>query len=219
MKDLQEIYIYGCGGVGNELAEYFINDPDYKLLGFIDDNPQIRECMGFESRTLDEMLKMKRPEEIRVIISIGEPAIRKSLSDKIAEIGCKEVSIDFSRHFNQEYSSIGTGTLLHEDSYISVNAHVGKCCLINKSVLVGHDCIVGDYSVLSPRVTLGGNVTVGEGTYIGTGAIIRNGITIGENAIIGMGAVVVKNVEDADVVAGNPAKFMRKNENRRVFKH
>jgi len=34
-----------------------------------------------------------------------------------------------------------------------------------------------------------------------------------------MGAVVVKNVEDADVVAGNPAKFMRKNENRRVFKH
>ena len=32
-----------------------------------------------------------------------------------------------------------------------------------------------------------------------------------------MGAVVVKDIEDDSVVVGNPARFVRKNESRRVF--
>lgn len=215
---MQDIYIYGCGGVGNELAEHFMRGSEYELLGFIDDNPEIRECMGFRSRTLEEVLNEKKAEEINVIISVGEPAIRQIISRKVEISGLKEIVVDLSDHFNPKFSSVGKGTLLHVDSYISVNAKIGKCCMINKGVLVGHDCILGDYTVLSPRVTLGGNVTVGENTYIGTGAMIRNGITIGENVIVGMGAVVVKDVEDDAVVVGNPAKFVRKNEKHRVFK-
>lgn len=215
---MKEIYIYGCGGVGNELAEEFISSNEFKLMGFIDDNANIRECMGIQSRTFEEIIREKNIEEINVIISIGEPAIRQKLSDKLERHGVNEISVDISNHFNPLFSSIGSGTLLHSNSYVSVNAQIGKCCMINKYVLVGHDCVIGDYSVLSPRVTLGGNVTIGEKSYVGTGAIIRNGITIGKNVIIGMGAVVVKDIEDGVVVVGNPAKFIRKNESHRVFK-
>ena len=215
---MQKLYIYGCGGVGNELAEHFMNSREYEGLGFIDDNPDIRECMGMRSRTLDELLAEESPENVKVIISIGEPAIREAVSEKVAAKGIEEIVVDLSDHCNPRFADIGSGTLLHAGSYISVNTQIGKCCMINKGALVGHDCVIGDYTVLSPRVVLGGNVTVGEGSYIGIGASVRNGITIGKNVIIGMGSVVVRDVEDDAIVVGNPAKFLRKNESRRVFK-
>ena len=148
---MQEVYIYGCGGVGDELAEYFMYSEKYKLMGFIDDNPNIRACMGVRSRTLDEMLTERRPEEIKVIISIGEPAVRRIVSEKVARAGVGEVTVDISDHFNPEFSAVGKGTLLHSHSYVSVNAQIGHCCMINKYALVGHDCVLGDYCVLSPK--------------------------------------------------------------------
>ncbi len=216
---MEELYIYGCGGVGNELAELLSNDSRYELKGFVDDNPAIKECMGLRSWTLDELLRERRPNEICAVISIGEPAIRRIVSARLASKGIREVLVDFSNHFNASFSTVGEGTLLHLDSYVSVNARIGKTCLINKGVLVAHDCVIGAYSVLSPRVVLGGNVSVGEETFIGTGALVRNGVSIGSRAIVGMGAVVVKDVEDDAVVVGNPARFVRKNESNRVFKH
>ncbi len=215
---MENILIYGCGGVGNEIAEAIIAGSMYNLLGFIDDNRDIDLNMGFPCFTLADLDKKNTWGDFKIVVSVGEPAVRELLSKKIATRGFSEASLDFSSHFNDAYSNIGAGTVLHFGSYISVNACVGKSCLINKDALVGHDCIIGDFCVLSPRVTLGGNVSVGRGTYIGTNACIRNGIKIGKNSIIGMGAVVIRDVGDDEVVVGNPAKFIRKNDDKRVFK-
>jgi acetyltransferase-like isoleucine patch superfamily enzyme len=51
---------------------------------------------------------------------------------------------------------------------------------------------------------------VKKGASIGTSVTILCGITIGENAIVGAGSVVTKNVPDNAVVAGNPARILRK---------
>lgn len=215
---MQEIYVYGCGGVGRELCDCLLSSDKYNLMGFIDDNSDIRECMGFQCRTLNEIITERNPKEIKVIISIGEPFVRQIVSEKLSKTGIDEITVDLSGHFNPDHSTVGGGTLLHSNSYISVNSCIGRSCFINKDALVGHDCKLGDYCVLSPRVTLGGNVSIGENTYIGTGAVIRNGISIGRNVIIGMGSVVVKDVEDEEVVVGNPATFLRKNDKHRVFR-
>ena len=45
---------------------------------------------------------------------------------------------------------------------------------------------------------------------IGTSATILGGVTIGENALIAAGSVVTKDVEANTIVAGNPAKKIRK---------
>ena len=53
---------------------------------------------------------------------------------------------------------------------------------------------------------------VKRGASIGSGATILCGVTIGERAIIGAGSVVTKDVPDDAVVAGNPARVLRRAE-------
>lgn len=52
-----------------------------------------------------------------------------------------------------------------------------------------------------------------ENASIGSNATILGGVTIGVNAIIGAGAVVTKDVPPNTIVAGNPAKILRKIKN------
>ena len=51
---------------------------------------------------------------------------------------------------------------------------------------------------------------VKRGAAIGSGATLLCGITVGERAIVGAGAVVTKDVPPGTIVAGNPAKVLRK---------
>lgn len=55
-----------------------------------------------------------------------------------------------------------------------------------------------------------GKTTIGNDVWIGNGAIIINGVTVGDGAVIGAGAVVAKDVEPYTIVAGVPAKPIRK---------
>lgn len=54
-----------------------------------------------------------------------------------------------------------------------------------------------------------GNIVIGNDVWIGINAIILPGVKIGDGAVIGAGSVITKNVDDYEVVAGNPAKHIR----------
>lgn len=46
--------------------------------------------------------------------------------------------------------------------------------------------------------------------WIGAGATILPGVTVGENSVVGAGSVVTHDVEPDTIVAGNPARIIRK---------
>lgn len=56
----------------------------------------------------------------------------------------------------------------------------------------------------------GRDIVIEDGVFIGSGAIILGNVRIGRNAVVGAGSVVTENVEPDTLVAGIPAKFIRK---------
>jgi acetyltransferase-like isoleucine patch superfamily enzyme len=56
---------------------------------------------------------------------------------------------------------------------------------------------------------------VKRGASIGSNATILCGVTIGENAIVGAGSVVTHDVPPGAVAAGNPARFIRRIEDKK----
>lgn len=53
-------------------------------------------------------------------------------------------------------------------------------------------------------------ITIGNDVWVGINVTILSGVTVGDGAVIGAGSVVVKDVEPYSVVAGNPARVIRK---------
>lgn len=53
-------------------------------------------------------------------------------------------------------------------------------------------------------------VRICRNAWIGAGSTILPGVTVGENAVVGAGSVVTHDVEPNTIVAGNPARFIKK---------
>jgi acetyltransferase-like isoleucine patch superfamily enzyme len=59
--------------------------------------------------------------------------------------------------------------------------------------------------LIRPNLHIGNDVWIGENTII-----LPNVMHIGDGAVIGAGSVVTRDVEEYSIVAGNPAKEIRK---------
>jgi acetyltransferase-like isoleucine patch superfamily enzyme len=53
-------------------------------------------------------------------------------------------------------------------------------------------------------------IKIGNNVWIGWGTVVLKGVTIGDNSIVAAGAVVVNDVPENVIVAGNPARVVKK---------
>lgn len=114
----------------------------------------------------------------------------------------------------QKGAKIGKNCKISSHSFICEGVEIGDGVFVGHGVMFINDrsprAINADGSTKTDEDWTLETTTIGNGVGIGSGATIMCGIFIGEGAIIGAGAVVTKDVSPFTVVAGNPAKFIRK---------
>lgn len=147
-----------------------------------------------------------RFEEAKVIIAIGDNAVRKNLSELKTYDFIKTVH---TSAIVAKSTFIDDGSMILHGSILQSSVTVGKHVIVNTASRIDHDCIVNDYVHIAPGAILCGNVKIGEGTLVGAGSVIIPRVTIGKWAIIGAGAVVTKDIPDYGVAVGNPARVIK----------
>ena len=120
------------------------------------------------------------------------------------------------------FVEIQKGVRIGRQCKISSHSFVCEGVTIEDEVFVGHQVVfINDRY---PRATAKDGqlqtqddwqvvpTVVKRRASIGSGAVILCGLTIGEGAIVGAGSVVTHDVDADTIVAGNPARLVRKTE-------
>lgn len=106
----------------------------------------------------------------------------------------------------QKNVTINDGTRVQSHCFICDGVTIGKHCLIGHGTMFTNDLFVDSpnfESWISRETKIGNDVRIGSNVTLLP-------INVGDNAIVGAGAVVTKDIPANCVVAGNPAKIVRK---------
>lgn len=161
--------------------------------------------------------------------SFGRGSVIKPWPRRIA--GARYVSIG-------EECFFGDGlVLVASDSYAG-ERHTPRCTIGNRCAFGSdaflsctHEVTIGDDVLTSARVFIGDSyhgfsdphrpiirqpmeggapIVIGSGSFLGIGCSILPGVRLGRNCVVGAGAVVTRSFEDYSVIAGMPARLIRR---------
>lgn len=135
---------------------------------------------------------------------------------------------EYEEIMHRIFPSMGEGSVVSAP-LTAIRPH---CVHIGKNVIVMPGCLmmsaggitIGDGTMIAANVQLISNnhdlyerqiitckpILIGKNVWIGAGATVLPGITIGDNAVIGAASVVTKDVSADCIVAGNPARFIKR---------
>lgn len=101
---------------------------------------------------------------------------------------------------------INIGAEIGEGTMVDMNAVVGARGKLGKNVHLGAGAVVA--GVLEPPSK--SPCEIGDNVLIGANAVILEGVKVGANSVVAAGSVVVEDVPENVVVAGIPAKIIKK---------
>ena len=160
-----------------------------------------------------EKLTVNNPKQSLNNVSVGENV---RIFDFVNAYNC---SIDSNSKVGafveiQKGVTIGQNCKISSHTFICEGVHIEDNCFIGHGVMFTNDLFPRSTNPDGSQQTEADWATietfVKKGASIGSNATILCGITIGENALVGAGAVVTKDVPKNTVVAGNPARVIKK---------
>jgi len=141
--------------------------------------------------------------------------------------GCRVLSSMLEKAIMDDNADIGPFGRLRKGAHLGEGVHMGNFGEVKDSYLapgvkMGHFSYIGNADI-GEDVNIGaGTITcnydgknkypteIGAGTFIGSDTMLVAPLKIGKNVITGAGAVVKNDVQDNEVVAGVPARPIKK---------
>lgn len=118
----------------------------------------------------------------------------------------------------REKAKIGLNCVIMMGAVINIGAEIGDYSMIDMNAVIGGRAIVGKNCHIGAGAVLAGvieppsarPVVVEDNVLVGANAVILEGVRVGRNSVVAAGAIVTKDVEPFTVVAGCPAKVIKK---------
>ena len=203
---MKRLAILGASGHGRVVADA-AELAGWKRVEFFDDAwPEWTANGRWPVLGNTEALLAQLGEFSGVVVAIGDNAVRRQKLAVIQGYGVVPAVVVHPAATVSPDARLASGTVVLANAVINIGAEVGPGCIINSAAVIEHDCRLADAVHVSPNASLAGGVVVGAESWIGMGACVRQLVQVGARAVVGMGAVVTKHLEDAVVVAGNPAR-------------
>lgn len=160
-----------------------------------------------------EAERQKAKEVLRLYnVTEAEPERQSILRKLLGQIGQNSV---IEPPFYCAY-----GKNIHIGDYVFLNV---LCVILDcNEVHIGHHVMIGpnvqiycaahhlEAETRIQGMEVAKSIVIEDNVWLGGGAILLPGVKIGRNAVVGAGAVVSRDVPADTVVAGNPARVIRK---------
>lgn len=218
---MDKIIVIGGKGVAVCLAEQIVDAKrrygiEAEFIGFcIDDETLGKSINEYPVLCKTNELKEKydKYDDIKYLFSLYKPDKMKERTQLLLSY-----DIDNSKFYTFVHPSayvspsarIGIGTSVFANVIIQSNVIVGKYNILDFGCMVGHDTIIGNSNNIAAHAVLGSNIKIGNSIFAGLNSTIKENLIVDDFSIIGMGSNVLHDVEHDTVVAGNPAKIIKR---------
>jgi sugar O-acyltransferase (sialic acid O-acetyltransferase NeuD family) len=218
-----KVIVFGSSGHAKSIA-MVLELLNYEIIGFIDSYlPKGTKVLKYNTLGDETMLINCRKEfnTNNVVIGVGDLYNRQKILQKIKTLN-SDISypcIISPKATVANYTKIGQGTVILNNSFVNVESIIGDFCVINTGCIIEHNTTIGDFCSISPGTNIGGNVTILSNTFIGSSTTVIQKRKIGKNSVVGAGAVVNKDIPDNVLAVGIPVKIKKENYfNNNIFK-
>lgn len=206
----KRLMLIGAGGFAKSVIDS-IDEKKYSIEGFID-NIKSGSHLGYKiyANNLDDL---ENKEDYCYFVAIGDNAKRTYWYNEIVKRNLEIINVIDKTAILSENITFGRGIFVGKLAIINSDVRIGENVIVNTKALIEHGCRIGNNANISTNTVLNGDVTVKNNCFIGSSAVINGQLTIYENSIVGSGTVVIRDVEKNIVVAGIPARVIRRIEN------
>jgi sugar O-acyltransferase (sialic acid O-acetyltransferase NeuD family) len=205
---VNDLVIVGAGGFARETAAAAT---DWRVVGFVDDDPALHGTMRSSLPILGSVDTVKGMDAA-VVVCVGNPRNYRARLRIVSRLGLpaeRYATVLHPAAVVGAGSTVGPGSVLLAGTVLTADVVVGAHVAVMPHAVLTHDDRVCDYATIASGVRLGGAAVLETGAYVGAGALIREGVTVGAWSLVGMGSVVLHDVPSGQIWAGNPARKLR----------
>ncbi|MFM6927829.1 MAG: hypothetical protein ACKOX6_05155 [Bdellovibrio sp.] len=145
-----DLYIFGTGSHARKVFNY-ATTMNFSVKTFVDETPK---DSIFQEKPVVSFASSLEEQPAKVFIAIGNPDVRKRISDIYTNAGWKILTLIHPTAYVARDATVENGVLVAAGAIIETGVKIGRGAIVDIGVIIDHDCIVSEFSHLKAGTVL-----------------------------------------------------------------